>query len=151
MRATTLSGLLGLPWRANASGPDAYDCWHLARHIQREIFGRDLPDIAVPADPSWRWMIGAIEKHPERRRWQESPQPNGLIKAADGSLVLMARSGRPAHIGVWLIPENRVIHCDQDMGVVLETPSMLRVGGWLRLQFFEPLFTTSSSLDRSLP
>ena len=96
-------------------------------------------------------MIGTIEKHPERRRWQESPQLNGLIRATDGSLVLMARSDRPAHIGVWLAPENRIIHCDQGMGVVLETPSMLRVGGWLRLRFFEPLFVTSSSPDKSLP
>lgn len=151
MRATTFNGLLGLPWRANASGPDAYDCWHLARHIQRELFARDLPDITVPADPSWRWMIGTIEIHPERKRWQESPQLNGLIKAADGSLVLMARSDRPAHIGVWLAPENRIIHCDQGIGVVLETPSMLRVGGWLRLRFFEPLFVTSSFPDKSLP
>ena len=151
MRSATLSGLLGLPWLANASGPNAYDCWHLARHIQRELFGRDLPDITVPADPSWRWMIGTIETHPERKRWQESPQLNGLIKAVDGSLVLMARSDRPAHVGVWLAPESRIIHCDQDMGVVLETPSMLRVGGWLRLRFFAPLFATSSCPDKSSP
>lgn len=144
MRAAVLSALIGLSWRANAAGPESYDCWHLARHVQRELFGRNLPDVSVPDHPSWRWMIASIEKHPERNRWQESPQLHGLITAADGSLVLMARSDRPAHIGVWLKPEQRIIHADQCAGVVLDQVAMLRAGGWRTLRFFEPRFGISS-------
>lgn len=143
-RARFLSALIGIPWRANAKGPDAFDCWHLARHIQAELFGRSLPAVPVPDHPSWRWMIGAIEQHPERQRWQKRPQPHGLIAAGDGALVLMARADRPAHIGVWLRPERRVIHCDQGQGVVLDPPALLRAGGWRTLIFYEPRSVTSS-------
>ena len=144
LRCGILSGLIGVPWRANAAGPDAYDCWHLSRHIELTLFGHVLPDVAVPDHPSWRWMIEAIETHPERIRWQETAQPHGLIMAADGALVLMARSDRPAHIGVWLAPERRIIHADQDQGVVLDQPSLLRAGGWRTLRFFEQRSATSS-------
>lgn len=145
MRDECLASLVGTPWRANARGPEAFDCWHLAQHVEATLFGRSLPDVVVPAAPSWRWMIAAIEHHPERSRWQESRQEHGLISATDGALVLMARSGRPAHVGVWLRPEGRIIHADQDAGVVLDRPVMLRAGGWRTLRFYELRSATSSS------
>jgi hypothetical protein len=37
--------------------------------------------------------------------------------ASDGALVLMAHLRFPAHIGVWLAPEGRVIHCSEQHGV----------------------------------
>lgn len=149
IREQVLAELIGLPWRANARGPDAYDCWHLARHLQHTLFSRDLPSVAVPDHPDWRWMIAAIDQHPERKQWHEIPQTNGLITAADGALVLMARSDQSAHIGLWLVPERRIIHCDQGTGVVMEAPSMLRAGGWRTLRFFEPRSATLSCLGRS--
>lgn len=138
-RAATLIGFLGKPWAANAKGPDAFDCWHLAVAASRAVFGRDLPDIAVPADPSWSWMIDTIAGHPERARWRLVPcGPMGLITAADGAVVLMARRDRPAHIGVWLAPERRVIHADPRFGVVCDAPLDLATKGWTKLRFYQP-------------
>ena len=68
----------------------------------------------------------------------ERPQANGLISAGDGALVLMARAQRAAHIGVWLLPEQGVIHCDQTSGVMFEDAATLRAAGWRKLMFYEP-------------
>lgn len=134
-RADFLSSLVGRPWSS------FYSCWHLVRDVERILFDRDLPDVEVPLAPTWRWMMNAIDSHPERNLWIEKPQPeNGPISAADGSVVLMARSDRPVHIGVWLLPEQRIIHADQGIGVILEPPVLARaVGGWMKLRFYEPL------------
>ena len=137
-RRQLLSSLIGKRWAANGRGPDEFDCWHLARHVQRELFGRELPSVDVPADPQWAWMLQTIAAHPERANWLERPQPNDLIGAGDGALVLMARAQRAAHIGVWLLPEQGVIHCDQTSGVMFEDAATLRAAGWRKLTFYEP-------------
>ncbi|WP_454684000.1 hypothetical protein [Ancylobacter moscoviensis] len=132
-RSDFLASRIGRRWSVDHS------CWHFAAEVQAALFGRDLPSVALPEHPSWRWMIETIEDHPERRRWREvvSPIP-GLISAADGALVAMGRAGRAAHIGVWLAPERLVIHCDEASGVRTDPVPALRLQGWGRVRFFEP-------------
>jgi len=138
-RAEVLDQVLGKPWLANAKGPEAFDCWHLVAFIQREIFGRDIPAVAVPAQPSWSWMIQAIDSHPERKNWRHVPADTmGLVRAGDGAIVLMARYDRPAHIGAWLAKERRIIHADAIFGVVCEPPVDLKTKGWAKLRYYEP-------------
>ncbi len=111
--------------------------------MQRELFGRELPQIAVPADFSRRWVLEEFAGHPERARWRQVPGgPGGLVMAGDGALVLMAHARFPAHIGVWLRQEGRVIHCDSQAGVACETVLALRQVGWKSLMFFEPVTCT---------
>jgi hypothetical protein len=50
----------------------------------------------------------------------------------------MARVKRAAHVGVWLLPEQGVMHCDQVSGVMFEDAATLRASGWRKLTFFEP-------------
>jgi hypothetical protein len=137
-RTTFLRALIGKRWEANARGPDAFDCWHLAQHVERHLFGRKLPDVEVPYDLTWSGLLAIIESHPERANWGAFPQHDGLICANDGALVLMARAMRAAHFGVWLAPERGVIHCDRPGGVMFEDPATLRASGWRRLMFYEP-------------
>jgi hypothetical protein len=133
-RSEFLGPLIGEPWAWQSR-----NCWDFARHVQRELFGRELPGIAVPNDFSRRWVIEEFGRHPERSRWQEVPEgPGGLVMAADGALVLMAHLKFPAHIGVWLAPEARVIHCDGKTGVACESVLALRQLSWKKLTFFEP-------------
>src|SRR4051794_1373074 len=113
-REDYLNSLIGKPWKANAKGPDEFDCWHLCANVRLVLFSHHLPDVPVPQNPSWKWLVGAFEAHPERKNWQlVEPNAAGFVDAADGSIVLMARSDRPAHAGIWLMPENRVLHADQ--------------------------------------
>lgn len=138
-RATILQQVLGKPWRANAKGPDAFDCWHLAVYIERVLFDRTAPEVNVPDNPTWSWMVRALSLHPERENWTYVPPDTmGLIRAKDGALVLMARSDRPAHVGVWLAPERRIIHTDPIFGVVCDSLVDLRTKSWNKLRFYEP-------------
>lgn len=133
-RSEFLAPLIGEAWAWRAR-----NCWDFACHVQRGLFGRELPQITVPEDFSRRWVMGAFGDHPERARWRQVEDgPGGLVTAADGALVLMAHLKFPAHVGVWLAPEGRVIHCDEKTGVACETPLALRQMGWKQLSFFEP-------------
>lgn len=134
MRSEFLAAQVGAPWAWTER-----NCWDFAAAVQHELFGRVLPHVAVPNEPSWRWMIGAVADHPERACWQEvSDGPHGIVTASDGALCLMGRHEGPGHIGVWLKPEGRVIHCDRKMGVAFETVLALRQSGWRSLRFYEP-------------
>jgi hypothetical protein len=96
----------------------------------------------VPSELSKRWILGEIERHSERARWREVQDgPGHLVTAADGALVLMAHLRFPAHIGVWLKPEARVIHCSEQHGVCCESILALRQMGWRRLTFYEMIST----------
>ena len=133
-RSEFLAPLIGEPWAWQGG-----NCWDFACHVQRELFGRTLPQITVPDEFSKRWVLSEFSSHPERARWQAAPEgPGGLVTAEDGALVLMAHLRFPAHVGVWLRPEGRVIHCDEKTGVACETPLALRQVGWKKLTFFEP-------------
>ncbi|WP_425105497.1 hypothetical protein [Ancylobacter sp.] len=132
-RTAFLTSLLGHRWTPERT------CWHVAALVELRLFGRVLPHVEVPPDPSWAWMITAIASHPERENWRDvAPPLAGLVTAADGSLACLGSLKRAAHIGVWLAPERRVIHCDQTLGVVAEDVATLRARGWGRVQFFEP-------------
>jgi len=110
-----------------AWGWQSCNCWDFACHVQRELFRRGLPRVAVPADLSKRWVLESIDRHPERAAWREVLDgPGGLVTAADGALVLMAHLRFPAHIGVWLKPEARIIHCSEQHGVCCESILALR-------------------------
>jgi hypothetical protein len=134
-RSAFLAPLIGEPWAWQSR-----NCWDFACHVQRELFGRELPRVAVPAELSKRWVVEEIERHPERAAWREMPDgPGGLVTAADGALVLMAHLRFPAHIGVWLQAEARVIHCSEQHGVCCESVLALRQSGWKKLIFYEPV------------
>lgn len=133
-RSKFLAPLIGQPWAWQSR-----NCWDFAVHVERELFGRELPAVAVPPDQRKRWVLEAIEGHPERQQWREvACGPGGLVMAADGALVLMAHLRMPAHIGVWLKPEQIVIHCSEQNGVCAETTMALQQQGWKKLRFFEP-------------
>ena len=133
-RAEFLAPLIGQPWAWQSR-----NCWDFACHVERELFGRELPGVLVPAELSKRWVLDEIANNPERDLWQEvAPSAYGMIAAADGALVLMAHLKHAAHVGVWLKPESRVIHCSEAHGVCFEPVLALQMMGWRNLSFYEP-------------
>ena len=123
-RTSALSTLIGLPWIAGARGPDAYDCWGLFLAVQRQHFGRELPEIPVDA-LDLRAVLDAFTAHPERQRWQP------VSAAEEGDAVLMRQARDPVHIGVWLdIDGGGVLHAVRHAGVVFQTLAALDAHGW---------------------
>lgn len=135
-RERFISALVGKPWKANAKGPDEFDCWHLAQFIHRNLYQNVLPDVEVPPHVGWKWMIMQFTTHPEIQNWVERLQGQ-IVKAKDGSIVLMGHNKSPAHCGVWLAHERKIIHCSQDFGVIKQTVAELKACGWSRLKFYE--------------
>ena len=119
-----LTGLIGLPWVVGAAGPVAFDCWGLFVTVQRQCFGRDLPQNPVDAT-NLRAVLDAFNGHPERKRWQSVDQPT------EGDAVLMRQSRYPVHIGVWLDTDGGgVLHAVRHAGVVFQTLAALDAHGW---------------------
>jgi hypothetical protein len=139
IREAFLNTLIGRPYKKNAKGPEAYDCWHVAVHVEDVMFGRIAPNIEVPENLSWPWLIQQFKTHPELDNWVEVLQPpNGLITAADGAMVLMARNKQPAHCGVYFQRERSVLHADERDGVVFQDIPTLKMNSWAKLRFYEP-------------
>ena len=124
VKVDELTGLIGLPWVVGAAGPDAFDCWGLFVTVQRQCFGRDLPQNPVDAT-NLRAVLDAFKGHPERQRWQLVNQPT------EGDAVLMGQSRYPVHIGVWLdIDGGGVLHAVRHAGVAFQTLAALDAHGW---------------------
>lgn len=115
---------IGLPWVAGGRGPTQFDCWGLFLAIQRERFGRVLPEIPLDAD-DLALLARAFRDHPERRRWERVALP------AEGDAVLLRRSRHPVHVGVWLAADGGgVLHCVKGAGVVFQRLPELELHGW---------------------
>jgi hypothetical protein len=79
-RSEFLAALIGEPWAWQAR-----NCWDFAANMQRELFGRVLPGIAVPDGFSNRWVLEEFARHEERGRWRPG---------ADGASALSRASRR---------------------------------------------------------
>jgi cell wall-associated NlpC family hydrolase len=138
-RAKFIEGIIGVPYKKNAKGPEAFDCWHLTVFVESSMFGRSAPDIEMPEKANWAWMIEQFSTHEELRNWTEIPQPsNGLVHAEDGAVVLMARNKQPAHCGVYFKQERRILHADETDGVMFQDIPTLKANSWARIRFYEP-------------
>ena len=110
-----IEDLIGLPWEPGAMGPNAYDCWGLFVVIQKDHFGRMLPD--HPVDPNnLRAVIKAFNRHPERKQWTLVAEP----KPGDG--VLLRRDGAVVHVGVWVEHNGTegLLHSTSQNGVIFQ-------------------------------
>lgn len=117
----------GKPWAAGATGPDAFDCWGLVRHVQRERYGRDLAHLAVPSDgQQWRTV-------------REVVQWSGWARVVDapreGDALLMLDPFGDPHIGVVVaVPGLWLLHALEGRGVQLDRLDMLGLLGLGHLQ-----------------
>lgn len=107
------AALIGAPFRHRGRGPDAYDCWGLARTLYRQTWGLELPDYDADGSPEHRARAAALVGT-ESCRWIEIAK--GTNRERAGDLVLMLRYRRPLHIGVAL-GGKRMIHADEPEGV----------------------------------
>lgn len=132
-RIAAINAIIGRPYRLGAQGPDAFDCYGAARALQRDLFGRDMPEFSMPGSAGRTAIAAAIAAHPERGRWAEVERP------VDGALVTMARNTCGYHLGTWLSEDGGiVVHAIETCGVVADTLATLEAVGWRRFRFHVP-------------
>ena len=132
-RADIINALIGCPYGLGGRTAGTVDCYGAAKILQRELFGRDMPDFSMPAEAGRAAIAAAIAVHPERSRWREIAAP------ADGALVTMARNTCGYHLGTWLEDDGGiVVHAIEDCGVVADTLQTLQAVGWRRFRFHLP-------------
>lgn len=100
----------------------SFDCGELARTVQREVFGREVPL------PSERWYAG---KEGAERLRAMAAQVEGTIASLaqrvpeprEGDLVMMYSGSRVMHAGIYcvLVAEPWVLHAAERMGQVVLT------------------------------
>lgn len=99
-----------------------FDCGELARLVQREVFGREVPL------PSERWYAG--KEGAERLRAMAAQTEKGLADLAqrvelpkEGDLVMMYSGSRVMHAGIYcvLVAEPWVLHAAERLGQVVLT------------------------------
>lgn len=125
--------LLGVPWRRGATGPDAYDCWGLARAVERERYGRELPALGVDPDdaPS---LARALRAFVASAGWRRVTQP----RDGDGVVMRLAERGS-LHVGVWVDANGgSVLHVPRGGAVVLSSPAQLAMAGWIDVRYYRP-------------
>lgn len=137
-RNELLRSLVGKPYAENAKGPDAYDCWHLVRHVRAALFQDVLPDFDVPEKPSLLWLAHMFKNADERKNWRQVIQ-QGIVwnPGADGNLVLMSKATSAVHIGIWLKAERGILHSVETDGVVFQDIPVIKANGWGHLRYFE--------------
>jgi cell wall-associated NlpC family hydrolase len=131
-RLARLAALLGRPYVVGANGPDAFDCYGLARYVLGEVYGEALPDIERSSNEP-RATARAILAHPDRALWTRIEQP------IDGALVLMGNvDGRDIHLGVAVADGRQmlVLHTDEPAGVMADDMMGLAVRGFNNIKFF---------------
>jgi len=102
--------LVGKEFRDGGRGPDAYDCWGLAREAYGR-FGKDLPEYRISCGDSESIDSAARGVEAKWRKLDKPAVPCLLVFSFDGSFV--------THIGVY-IGKGRFIHCREKVGVVIE-------------------------------
>jgi hypothetical protein len=107
------SQYIGRPWRAEADGPDAYDCKGLVRAVQRASWGREVPALLYPQVLDFAQLRDACG----RQGWglvQDKPREADIIEV---------KGKQGPHVGVFVISRGRlkVLHAVQNLGVRINT------------------------------
>jgi cell wall-associated NlpC family hydrolase len=121
-------------YKANGRGEDGcVDCYGLFLLIEKEMFGRELPDIngykCQDREDLNRNLLRSLIEYPARRI-EEGKEGCGVIMECGG----MGESPLDSHIGVY-IGEGKVIHASEKRNVVIESVEEAHLKG--KLKYYE--------------
>lgn len=122
---------IGLPWRAYASGPEAFDCHGLLWHCLRQHYGVDMSRYKNVITGDHRGIHDAIGNEQRGGDWVRLDAP------CDGAVVLIGNLRCWHHIGLWVdVNGGRCLHSRQEAGVALDRLAQLhtlapRVEFWM--------------------
>lgn len=118
---------IGLPHEDGATGPYAYDCWGLLRHIQQRYFGVEMPDAPIGDEAA---CLAMYEEEMVSGRWRTVDVP----QHGDGALL---RGGLLPHVGTWLdIDGGGILHSLSGSGVIFSNPRNIKLLGFPRVTYY---------------
>lgn len=125
------AGLIGRPYRDQAGGPDAFDCWGLASYVWRSQLGMDVPDVRIGAATAFR---NVMEKGRVVAGGVEAIE---VGRPQEFDAVYMTSRELPHHVGVWITPDTLggVLHAMSDAGVVYQRRASLHTHGLSIVKF----------------
>ena len=127
------SNYIGLRWEEGASGPNAYDCWGLVKHLQETYYNKSLPDLQLSNFDVKETRL-SIRDDNNYDNWEEVD--NGLVK--DGDCILLSGTQSFSHIGV-IIKVNGsfgVMHSLKGCGVLFQEYNKLFQMGWRQRKLY---------------
>ena len=124
---------IGKPWCAVPCPPESYTCGELVRAVYRDRFGIETPEILADA-LNLKSCVKAM-KDPKRyglRPLRDDEQPQ------EYDAVFLMRAGMQDHIGVAIqtLDGLMVMHCQQDIGVTMDSPAELRGAGFRHICWY---------------
>ncbi len=127
MTADDVIPYLMLPHRPGATGPDAYDCWNLLRHLLKTHFNTTLPDAPIGDEQA---CLALFKERCESGDWQAVASP------AHGDPALL-RGGTYPHVGIYLdLDGGGILHAMEGSGVIWTKLPQLRAFGFGRTVFY---------------
>lgn len=127
MKVSDVVPYIGLPYQPHGSGPDAYDCWGLLRHVMLNHFDTYMPNVPIGDEVGTRAIF---EEKVRCGDWEQVESPNH----GDGVLL---RGGKHPHVGIWLdIDSGGILHAMEKIGVIFTHPRGLPALGFGRVKYY---------------
>lgn len=106
---TWANDYVGIPFKPLGRTREGADCWGLVRLVQKEVFDRDLPDLAYDdvADAEANEALAKRTAKALRLTWWEVGKMRDPIP---GDILMLKVGGFAGHVGV-VIDSERFLHC----------------------------------------
>lgn len=105
--------LIGKPWALGQEGPDAFDCWGLVRHVQKQQRGIEMPPLAI-GELQTPDQLEGLHDLVRRSHWHR--MPDGTKPEEFDILLMRTREG--PHVGVMIFVDKnmRLLHAVGNVG-----------------------------------
>lgn len=117
---------IGRPW---VNGK--FDCWGLVQEVYKDELGIVLSPIITDAK-SIKNVYSEFSRNSNYSQLQE------VSKLQDMSIVVLSQGKYPSHVGLWTdVDGGGIIHNLQDVGVIFQKITELKISGWQVLSIWE--------------
>lgn len=119
---------IGIPWKAGATGPDAFDCWGLVRHWYATKLGVDLPTHLIDASD----VLAVAHK---LKQEQTNPKWFELDDVEDNCIIALGKNASITHVGVY-IGSGYVLHACRATGACVAQPMSQMRRNWPTIKYY---------------
>lgn len=127
MNAEDAAKYIGKPHKPGGEGPDAYDCWHLLRHLQATYFNVEMPIAPIGDEDA---CLALFKDKVSTGDWS-------VLALPEHGCGALLRGGRWPHVGIYLdIDGGGILHALEGPGIVWTKLSSLRVMGFGRTTYY---------------